>query len=318
MDSKGFSKKPHDNDEFEAIIRANMAEETQKILKIGLPKGSLSEPTLDLFEKAGYNIHGASRSYRPSIDDPEIQLRLIRAQEIGRYVDHGFLDCGITGMDWIAENGADVHVVCDLKYSKVTSNPTRWVLVVPNDSDVQSVQDLEGKTIAAEAVGIVERYLEENGVKAEVEFSWGATEVKVPELVDAIVDITETGSSLRANNLRIVDVLMESYPQFVAKKESWDDPWKREKIERLGVLLQGALNARDMVGLKFNLPESQLDKALDCLPSLRKPTVSQLTQEGWLALEIVTHERNARDLIPQLKEMGAEGIIEYPLNKVID
>jgi len=317
-ESKRFCKKTHDIDEFQAIIRANMAEETQKILKIGLPKGSLSQPTLDLFEKAGYNIHGASRSYRPSIDDPELQLRLIRAQEIGRYVDHGFLDCGITGMDWIAENGADVHVVCDLKYSKATSNPTRWVLVVPNDSPIQSVQDLEGKTIAAEAVGIVERYLENNGVKATVEFSWGATEVKVPELVDAIVDITETGSSLRANNLRIVDVLMESYPQFVAKKESWDDPWKREKIERLGVLLQGALNARDMVGLKLNLPEDKLDQALECLPSLRKPTVSKLTQDGWLALEIVTHERNARDLIPRLKEMGAEGIIEYPLNKVID
>ena len=239
-----------------------MADTPDNFLKIGLPKGSLFEPTLNLFEKAGYHIHGADRSYRATIDDPELQVRLIRAQEIGRYVDHGFLDCGITGMDWIAENGADVHVVCDLKYSRATSNPTRWVLVVPNDSPIQSVYDLEGKRIAAEAIGIVEKYLEKHGVKAEVEFSWGATEVKVPELVDAIVDITETGSSLRANNLRIVDVLMESYPQFIAKKESWEDPWKRAKIERLAVLLKGALTARDMVGLKLNLHDESLDEVL--------------------------------------------------------
>ncbi len=310
-------KNLHDRPPFHGNIAADMADNTDKILKVGLPKGSLSEPTLDLFEKAGYNIHGASRSYRPSIDDPELQIRLIRAQEIGRYVDHGFLDCGITGMDWIAENGADVEVVCDLRYSKATSKPTRWVLVVPNDSPIQSVKDLEGKRIAAEAIGIVEKYLEENGVKAEVEFSWGATEVKVPELVDAIVDITETGSSLRANNLRIVDVLMESYPQFVAKKESWEDPWKRSKIERLAVLLKGALTARDMVGLKMNLPEDRLDATLEALPSLRKPTVAKLTQEGWLAVETVLTELQVRELIPRLKELGAEGIIEYPLNKVI-
>jgi len=294
-----------------------MAEETQRILRIGLPKGSLSEPTLDLFEKAGYNISGASRSYRPSIDDPELQVRLIRAQEIGRYVDHGFLDCGITGKDWIAENGADVEVVCDLSYSKATSNPTRWVLVVPNDSPIRTVQDLEGKRIAAEAVGIVEKYLAENGVSAEVEFSWGATEVKVPELVDAIVDITETGSSLRANNLRIVDVLMESYPQFVAKRESWEDPWKRSKIERLSVLLKGALTARDMVGLKMNLPKDQLDEIIGLLPSLRKPTISKLTHDDWVALEVVLTEIQVRELVPRLREYGAEGIIEYPLNKVI-
>jgi ATP phosphoribosyltransferase len=297
---------------------ADMAEETQQILKVGLPKGSLSQPTLDLFEKAGYNISGASRSYRPSIDDAELQMRLIRAQEIGRYVDHGFLDCGITGKDWIAENGADVHVVCDLQYSRATSNPTRWVLVVPNDSPIQSVKDLEGKRIAAEAIGIVEKYLEDNGVNAEVEFSWGATEVKVPELVDAIVDITETGSSLRANNLRIVDELMQSYPQFVAKKESWDDPWKRAKIERIAVLLQGALAARDMVGLKMNLKNDKKAAILDLLPSLRKPTVSELTDGEWVAVETVLHEREVRELIPRLKELGAEGIIEYPLNKVID
>ena len=221
-------------------------------------------------------------------------------------------------MDWIAENGADVHVVCDLKYSRATSNPTRWVLVVPNDSPIQSVYDLEGKRIAAEAIGIVEKYLEKHGVKAEVEFSWGATEVKVPELVDAIVDITETGSSLRANNLRIVDVLMESYPQFIAKKESWEDPWKRAKIERLAVLLKGALTARDMVGLKLNLHDESLDEVLNLLPSLRKPTVSRLATDGLVALEVVLTELQVRELIPRLKELGAEGIIEYPLNKVIE
>lgn len=310
-------KNTGDRSTFRGNVDSNMAEETDNILKVGLPKGSLFEPTMDLFEKAGYNIHGASRSYRPSIDDKELQVRIIRAQEIGRYVDHGFLDCGITGMDWIAENGADVHVVCDLPYSRATSKPTRWVLVVPNDSPIKTVKDLEGKRIAAEAVGIVERYLEKNNVKAEVEFSWGATEVKVPELVDAIVDITETGSSLRANNLRIVDELMQSYPQFVAKKESWEDPWKRAKIERIAVLLKGALTARDMVGLKMNLPEDCLEKVLETLPSLRKPTVAKLTQDGWVAVETVLTERQVRDMVPELLEQGAEGIIEYPLNKVI-
>ncbi|MDF1753720.1 MAG: ATP phosphoribosyltransferase [Verrucomicrobiales bacterium] len=295
-----------------------MAQDNEKILKIGLPKGSLFAPTLDLFEKAGFNIHGASRSYRPTIDDPEIQVRLIRAQEIGRYVDHGFLDCGITGKDWIAENGADVEVICDLAYSRATSNPTRWVLVVPNDSPIKTVKDLEGKRIAAEAVGIVERYLEKNGVKAEVEFSWGATEVKVPELVDAIVDITETGSSLRANNLRIVDVLMESYPQFISKKESWADDWKRTKMENIAVLIKGALTARDMVGLKMNIEEKNLQSLLECIPSLRNPTVSQLAQDGWVAVETISDERKVRELIPELRKRGAEGIIEFPLNKVID
>lgn len=292
--------------------------EANRILKIGLPMGSLSEPTLNLFSKAGYQIQGAARSLRPSIDDPEIQVRLIRAQEIGRYVDHGFLDCGITGLDWIAENGAQVQVLCDLRYSKVSSSPTRWVLVVPNDSPIRSVQDLEGKRIAAEAIGLVERYLEAKGVKAMVEFSWGATEVKVPELVDAIVDITETGSSLKANNLRIVDTLMESYPQFVANPKSYEDEWKRQKMERLSLLLQGALLARDMVGLKMNLPENQLQNVLKCLPSLRLPTVSHLAQTGWVAVEAVIDEKTVRDLIPDLKALGAEGIIEYPLNKVVN
>jgi len=294
-----------------------MAQDTDKILKIGLPKGSLFEPTLDLFEKAGFNIHGADRSYRPTIDDSELQVRLIRAQEIARYVDHGFLDCGITGLDWIAENGANVHVICNLKYSRATSNPTRWVLVVPEDSPIKSVKDLQGKRIAAEATGIVEKYLEKHGVQAEVEFSWGATEVKVPELVDAIVDITETGSSLRANNLRIVDVLMESYPQFISKHESWANDWKREKMEKISILLKGALAARDMVGIKMNLREKDLQSVLDCLPSLRNPTVSKLAQDGWVAVETISDERQVRELIPELLSRGAEGIIEYPLNKVI-
>ncbi len=292
--------------------------ESKRILKIGLPKGSLFDQTMLLFEKAGYNIYGASRSYKPTIDDDDLEIRLIRAQEIGRYVDHGFLDCGITGKDWIAENGADVQVICDLRYSKATSNPTRWVLVVPEDSPVQTVQDLEGKRIAAEAIGIVERYLKEKGVNAEVEFSWGATEVKVPDLVDAIVDITETGSSLRANKLRIVDTLMESYPQFVANHGAYADEWKREKMEGIALLLQSALLARDMVGLKMNLPENQLQKVLDCLPSLRQPTVSHLADEGWVAVETVIAEKTVRDIIPVLKALGAEGIIEYPLNKLVN
>lgn len=287
-------------------------------LKIGLPKGSLQEPTLELFDKAGYQISGASRSYRPMIDDSEIEIRLLRAQEIGRYVDHGFLDCGITGRDWVAENKAEVEVLCDLQYSRATSNPTRWVLAVPEDSPYKSVKDLEGKRIATEATGLVERYLEKHGVKAEVEFSWGATEVKVPELVDAIVDITETGSSLRANNLRIMDTLMESYPQFISNPQSFKDEWKQAKMKRLSLLLEAALLARDMVGLKLNLPEKQLQKLIETLPSLRQPTVSHLAQDGWVAVETVISEKTVRDIIPELKALGAEGIIEYTLNKVVN
>ncbi|MEZ5300689.1 MAG: ATP phosphoribosyltransferase [Verrucomicrobiales bacterium] len=282
-----------------------------------MPKGSLQDPTIDLFQKAGYNIYGASRSYKPSSDDPELSLRLIRAQEIGRYVDHGFLDCGITGRDWIAENGAEVEVICDLPYSRASSNPTRWVMVVPEDSPFQKVEDLAGKRIATEAVGMTERFLAERGVSAKVEFSWGATEVKVPDLVDAIVDITETGSSLRANKLRIIETLVVSYPQFVANKSAFQDPWKREKIERIALLLKGALEARDKVGLKMNLPESELQNLLDCLPSLRRPTVSPLAEAGWVAVEVVIEEKVVREIIPQLKSLGAEGIIEYPLNKLV-
>jgi len=294
-----------------------MSDTSDKNLVFGLPKGSLQAPTLDLFEKAGYNIYIPSRSYRPTVDDKELELRLLRAQEIGRYVDHGFLDCGITGRDWVAENQAEVEVICDLPYSRATSSPTRWVLVVPENSPVQTVKDLQGKRIATEAVGLTEKYLADHGVTAEVEFSWGATEVKVPELVDAIVDITETGSSLRANKLRIVDTLMESYPQFIAHPDAAKDPWKRAKMDSIALLIQAALNARDKVGLKMNLPENQLQKLLEYIPSLRNPTVSSLAHSDWVAVETVIDERVVREIIPELKALGAEGIIEYPLNKVV-
>ena len=290
---------------------------SSKSLILGLPKGSLQNATLDLFEKAGWNIYVSSRSYRPTSDDKELELRLIRAQEIGRYVDHGFLDCGITGQDWIAENRADVEVICDLAYSRASTNPTRWVLVVPEDSPVQRVEDLEGKRIATESVGLTTDFLKNKGVNAEVEFSWGATEVKVPELVDAIVDVTETGSSLRANKLRIVDTLMESFPQFVANKRAYKDEWKKEKIERIGMLLKAAQAARDVVGLKMNVPSADLEKLLEKLPALRNPTVSRLADEKWVAIETVLQESVVRTLIPELKALGAEGIIEYPLNKLV-
>lgn len=286
-------------------------------LILGLPKGSLQNATLDLFEKAGWNIYVSSRSYKPTSDDKELELRLIRAQEIGRYVDHGFLDCGITGKDWIAENRADIEVICDLAYSRASTNPTRWVLVVPEDSPIQNVQDLEGKRIATESVGLTNDFLKSKGVNAEVEFSWGATEVKVPELVDAIVDVTETGSSLRANKLRIIDTLMESFPQFVANKNAYKDEWKRQKLERIGMLLKAAQAARDVVGLKMNVPSEDLDKLLEKLPALRNPTVSKLADDNWVAIETVLEESVVRTLIPELKSLGAEGIIEYPLNKLV-
>ena len=303
-----------------------MAESTDNVLKFGLPKGSLQDATVDLFKKAGWSIYVSSRSYRPTSDDPELQMRLLRAQEIGRYVGQGFLDCGITGRDWVAENGAEVEVICDLPYSRATANPTRWVLVVPESSPIKTVQDLQGKRIATEAIGITQNYLKDKGVEAEVEFSWGATEVKVPELVDAIVDITETGSSLRANKLRIVDTLMLSFPQFVASPAAYADPWKREKMARIALLLQGALEARDKVGLKMNVPEANLQALIEDLPSLRRPTVSPLATldaqtgeqgEKWVAIESVIDEKVVRKIIPQLKEHGAEGIIEYPLNKIV-
>jgi ATP phosphoribosyltransferase len=289
----------------------------QPCLRIGLPSGSLQESTLDLFAKAGYQITGSKRSYKPAVDDPELELRLLRAQEISRYVEHGFLDCGITGKDWIEENNSDVELIEKLEYSKSTSSPTRWVLVVPKGSSIHSVKDLQGKRIATEAVGITTRFLESRGVSANVEFSWGSTEVKVPELVDAIVDITETGTSLADNNLRIIEVITESYPQIIGNRESMKDAWKRAKIQRLTLLLKGALNARDKVGLKMNMEEHKLRELLRRLPALRNPTVSPLAQPGWVAIETVIDEKVVREIIPELKDLGAEGIIEYPLNKVV-
>lgn len=286
-------------------------------LTIGLPSGSLMEQTLALFGKAGFVISGASRSYRPSVDDPELEIRLLRAQEISRYVEHGFLDCGITGRDWVAENGSDVEEVCELRYSKVSSAPTRWVLAVPENSPVQRAEDLSGKRVATEAVGLARQFFASRGVEVEVEFSWGATEVKVPDLVDAIIDITETGSSLRANKLRIVDTIMESYPVFIRNKQAAEDAWKADKIQRLAILLQGALAARAKVGLKMNLPRESLQNLLDELPALRNPTVSPLAQPEWIAVETIIDEKVVREIIPRLKALGAEGIIEYPLNKVV-
>jgi ATP phosphoribosyltransferase len=287
------------------------------ILRLGLPSGSLKEATFALFEKAGFAIHISSRSYKPSVDDPELELRLLRAQEISRYVEQGFLDCGLTGHDWIIENGSDVETVCELTFSKASSNPTRWVVAVAEDSAIHSVKDLEGKRIATEAVGLTRRFLEQHGVHAEIEFSWGATEVKVPDLVDAIVDVTETGSSLRANKLRILETIMSSSPQLIANKAAWAEPWKRSKIERLVLLLTGALNARDKVGLKMNIEETRLEALLKALPALRNPTIAQLAHPGWVAVETIIDEKVVREIIPQLKALGAEGIIEYPLNKVV-
>ena len=286
-------------------------------LKIALPKGSLQNPTLNLLEKAGYNVYLSDRGLRPSSDDDSLDIYMIRAQEIGRYIDQGFIDCGITGYDWVYENGVDLVDFAELPYSRATVRPTRWVLVVPEDSPVKSVEDLEGKRIATEGVGITERYLKEKGVQAKVEFSWGATEVKVPDLVDAIVDVTETGSSLRANKLRIVDELVRSFPHFYSSKAAFADDWKREKMERMVMMLQGALEARDKVGLKLNLPKERLEEVLEKLPSLRRPTVANLAEDGWVAIETIIHEQVARRLIPDLKALGAEGIIEYPLNKIV-
>jgi len=286
-------------------------------LKLGLPSGSLQEPTLALLARAGFTVSGAGRSYRPAVDDPELEIRLLRAQEIGRYVDHGFLDAGITGRDWIIENDAKVEYICELPYSRATPRPTRWVLVVPEDSPIQTVQDLQGKRIAAEAVGLTKRYLESKGVTAEVEFSWGATEVKVPELVDAIVDITETGSSLRANRLRIVDTLMESYPQFIASPAAMADPWKAGKVARIAMLLKASLDASGKVGLKMNLPSNKVRSLMEALPSLRRPTIAPLYDSDWVSVETVIDEAIVREIIPQLKDLGAEGIIEYPLNKLV-
>ena len=286
-------------------------------LRFGLPKGSLQEATIEKMAKAGFNIQVSSRSYIPWVDDAEMEVRLIRAQEISRYVEHGYLDCGITGLDWIQENDSKVHEVGEFRFSKATRQPARWVLAVPEQSKVKSVKDLKGRRIATEVVNLTRRYLKRHGVKAEVEFSWGATEFKAHELVDAIVELTETGSSLRANKLRIVDTLLESTPRLIANHTSWKNSWKRAKIETLALLLKGALEAEAKVGLKMNIAQKNLEKLLGALPALRNPTVSSLSLKGWVAVETIIDEHVVRELIPQLKAAGAEGIIEYPLNKVV-
>ena len=284
---------------------------------LGLPKGSLQESTFALFKRAGFAVSCSSRSYYPSIDDEEIKCRLLRPQEMSRYVELGLLDAGICGYDWVYENGSDVVDVCELSYSKVTSNPVRWVLAVPNDSKIRTVKDLKGKRISTEAIGIVNRYLKANGVKADVEFSWGATEVKAPELVDAIVDLTETGSSLRANNLRIVDTILTSTTRLIANKKAWRDKAKRAKIEQLKMLLTAALDAQKRVLIKLNAPAKKLEKITAALPALHAPTVNKLNDADWFAVESVVEERQVRDLVPVLKAAGATGIIELPLNKII-
>ena len=284
---------------------------------LGLPKGSLQESTFALFKRAGFTVTCSSRSYIPTIDDPEIKCRLLRPQEMSRYVELGLLDAGICGFDWVYENGSDVQEVCELNYSKATSNPVRWVLAVPNDSKIKSVKDLAGKRISSEAVGLVKRYLKKNGVKADVEFSWGATEVKAPELVDAIVDLTETGSSLRANNLRIVDTILTSTTRLIANKKAWKVKAKREKLEQLKMLLLGALDAQKRVLIKLNAPAKKLEKITAALPALHAPTVNKLNDADWFAVESVVEEHQVRDLIPILRAAGATGIIELPLNKVI-
>jgi ATP phosphoribosyltransferase len=287
------------------------------ILKLGIPKGSLEEATVNLFAKAGYNIKIKSRSYFPSIDDNEIECMLIRAQEIARYVQNGVLDAGLTGKDWIQENRADVIEIADLVYSKTSSRPVRWVLAVPNESPIQSVKDLQGKRVATEAVNMTVDYLKKHGVTADVEFSWGATEVKPPKLVDAIVEITETGSSLRANNLRIIETLMESNTKFVMNKEAYDNPWKKQKVERLVLMLQSAMAANGQVGLMMNVPKNRLDEVMKILPEGKKPTIAELTDSNWMDLTVILEERLVREIAPDLKAIGVEDIVEYSINKII-
>ncbi len=287
------------------------------VLNFGLPKGSLEEATIKLFGRAGFSISKSSRSYKPCWDDPELDGRFVRAQEMSRYVEDGFFDCGLTGRDWVRENRSDVEIVADLIYSRASNRISKWVLAVPEQSDVQTVKDLEGKAIATELVQVTRDYLKENEVEAEVEFSWGATEVKVPELVDAIVDLTETGSSLRANNLRVVDVLMETNTVLIANKRSLQDPDKKAKVENIALMLQAALHADDKVGLKLNIEKAKLGEIIEQMPALRRPTVSSLTDDSWVAIETVIEKKVSRELIPALKRRGAEGIVEYPLNKIV-
>ena len=287
------------------------------VLKLGIPKGSLQDSTIELFGRAGWRIAVNSRSYFPSIDDPEIECMLVRAQEMARYVGSGALDAGITGKDWILETGGKVEEIAELVYAKTSLGRVRWVLAVAEDSPVKTVRDLQGKVIATEAVRLTEKYLERHGVKARVEFSWGATEVKVPQLADAIVEVTETGASLRANHLRIVDTLLESAPWFIAHRDAWQDIWKRQKIENLVVLLEGAIKAYNRVGLMLNVRRADLPLVLAALPALRNPTIAQLSDVDWVAINTIVEEKTVRQLIPKLKAARAEGIVEYPLNKIV-
>jgi len=289
-----------------------------KLLKLGIPKGSLEKATIELFRRSGWKITMDSRSYFPAIDDPEINCTLVRAQEMSRFVEMGALDVGLTGKDWILENESDVVAVQDLVYSKITQRPARWVLVVTESSPVKRIEDLKGKKVFTELVNFTRKYFAEKGIKVDVEFSWGATEAKVVEgLADAIVEVTETGSTIRANGLRIVEELTTTYPQLIANKKAWKDPWKREKIEQIGKLLKGALDAEGMVGLKMNVPKERLGEVMEVLPSLTAPTVADLYSKDWVSVETVMSEQEARELIPRLLKKGAVGIIEYPLNKVI-
>lgn len=288
------------------------------VLRLGIPAGSLQEATAELFRRAGYKITFSSRSYYPSVDDDDIECLLIRAQEMARYVEDGVLDAGLTGHDWIMENGADVHEVAELVFSKVSRRPVRWVLCVPESSPIQSVKDLQGKRIATEAVGLTTRYLAKHGVTAKVEFSWGATEVKAPKLVDAIVEVTETGSSIRANNLRIVDEVLQSTTRFIANHTAYSDPWKKQKIDDIVLMLQGAMAAEGKVGLMMNVPRAQLEEVLKFLPALQQPTISSLSNGEWVDVNTIIDESMVRCIIPRLKSAGARGIVEYPLNKVIE
>lgn len=291
---------------------------SENILKLGIPAGSLQEATIELFRKSGFNIVVEKRSYFPSIDDDSVECMLIRAQEMARYVANGVLDAGLTGHDWIVETGADVVEIAELTFSKVSRRPVRWVLCVPESSPVQSVKDLEGKTIATEAVGLTKSYLASKGVKANVEFSWGATEVKPPRLADAIVEVTETGNSLRANNLRIVDEILQSTTRFIVNKNSYADPWKKQKIDDLVLMLKSTLNAESKVGLMMNVPSNRLEAVLEVLPALQKPTVSPLSDADWVDIMTVVNEKDVRSLVPELKREGAFGIIEFPISKIID
>jgi len=289
-----------------------------KKLKIGIPKGSLQETTVELFARAGFRIDVSGRSYYPAIDDPEIECILIRAQEMARYVEQGVMDAGITGIDWVLENGADVEELADLNAPWPNYRPVRWVLAVKNGSPIERVEQLQGKRIATEAVGMTERYLAKHGVEAEIEFSWGATEVKPPVLADAIVDVSETGSSLRANNLDVIDTVLVSTPRFIANKDACADSWKRQKMERLLMLVRGAIAAADRVGLMMDVPREHLEKVVAILPALVTPTIASLSDESWASVTTVIEEKLVRDLVPQLSEAGAKGIVEFPLNKIID